>query len=291
MTRNSLNVPARKTRTLARKASRHAAAKEKFTPPQGITYLESRSVRPATLQDYSRRLRQFQTWLGYDPLLVSNLVLLDNLLVTYLEELFDINKGIDYGVRAIAAVKFFHPLLGKGMASGLPRACRALKGWGIAAPPMQRLPIPLEGLGAILGFLIFNNKTEMALRLFIQFLTYLRPGECSHLVAKQQPLAAAGPAFRHWAILLHPTEDGIPGKTNIFDATVLIDSDTWIDAHLRALIKNKAPDDPLWTDSHEETNAWPSTTSTSWTSGGTCTTCDTAVQPTTSSPEGDPCWR
>ncbi|CAE7247208.1 unnamed protein product [Symbiodinium sp. CCMP2592] len=213
-----------------------------------------RDDEPSTLTDYTNRLKAFAAWLGEDPLLIMTVHLLDNLLIGYLEELFDMGKGIDSGIRIVAAIKFFHPHVGKGTLGALPRAARALKGWQLAAPPQQRLPIPAEALGAIIGVLLEMGYAEMCLRLFIQFLCYLRPGECSNLLVKQlvppQRHALAGNAFGSWAILLHPSEDKIAGKTNIFDASVLLDSDSWMGPLLFGLIAGKRPDSPLWSDSH-----------------------------------------
>ena len=124
---------------------RHAQSKASRPRVEGLSYLETRSVRPATLVDYQRRLHALTVWLGFNPVLMLNLVILDSLMVDYLEDLFDMGKGIDSGIRAIAALRFFHPLIGRGQVGILTRAARALKGWHAAAPPLQRMPIPLEG--------------------------------------------------------------------------------------------------------------------------------------------------
>ena len=42
----------------------------------------------------------------------------------------------------------------------------------------------------------------------------------------------------------------MPGKTGVFDATVLIDSDPWLHPILVSMISNRKPQDPLWRDSH-----------------------------------------
>ncbi|CAE7422123.1 unnamed protein product [Symbiodinium natans] len=241
------------------RAIRQKSAQSKTAVPEGLTYLESRSVRAPTLADYQNRLKQFEIWLGVVACAVLDLALLDMAMVEYVNELFDLGKGVDSGVRALAALKFFHPLLGRNTGHLMPRTARALKGWSLAAPSRQRLPIPLEGLGCIMGILIAAGLVEMALRLFIQFSCYLRPGECSNLLCKQlvapQATALAGQAFRYWAILLHPIEDGVPGKTNMFDATVLLDSDAWMDPLLRGLLSKKSPDDPLWAHSHNQVSS------------------------------------
>jgi hypothetical protein len=129
---------------------------------------------------------------------------------------------------------------------------RALKGWGLAAPGQQRLPLPVEVLGAIMGNLCQRDLHQLALRLFIQFLTYMRPGECSNLKVKQLvcPQGTAGNRFDHFAILLHPFEDTVPGKTGLFDASVVLDSDRWINPLLYQLIAGRDPEESLWSHPH-----------------------------------------
>ena len=260
MTRTSQlgRQPSSKSSRVSRTLARRQLVKTNRRPPHRLSYLESRSVRPSTLRDYTTRFNQIIAWLGSDPSLVDNLRVVDELMVEYLEGLFDIGAGIDSGIRAVASLKFFHPLLGKGTTGALPRASRCLKGWGLAAPPRQRLPVPLEGLGAVIGLLILRGLWEMGLRLFIQFICYLRPGECSGLLRKQlvPPQSRGQPmgAFRQWVILLHPTEDMVPGKTGIFDASVIIDSDSWMETLLHRLRGAKEDNQALW--SQSSTRSW-----------------------------------
>ena len=127
--------------TSSRKLQRRLNVKDLSDLPRGLTYLEARSVRAPTLKDYQARISQFEDWMGMNPVLFSDLQELDNRLLEYLEQLFEVGKGIDQTIRVVAAVQFLT----------LPRTSRALKGWTHAAPPQQRMPIPLEALGAIIG--------------------------------------------------------------------------------------------------------------------------------------------
>eukprot|EP00438_Fugacium_kawagutii_P030809 Skav229499 [mRNA] locus=scaffold2455:119515:131643:- [translate_table: standard] len=172
--------------------------------PNGMTYLESRSVKQPTILDYTRRHQEFMTWCLQQELHPRTSEEMDMFLVEFLQQLFDEDRGINDGIRAVAAVKFFKPQF-----KNMPRVTRALRGWQIASPPLQRMPIPIEVLCAIIGELMKAGRKEMGLRLFLQFLTYLRPGECSSLTVKQlvPPIAAANQAFNFWAVLLHPAED------------------------------------------------------------------------------------
>ena len=103
-----------------------------------------------------------------------------------------------------------------------------------------------------MGCLLIEGEQEVALRLFIQFMTYMRPGECSQLLVKQlvRPQGSLNQSFNFWAILLHPIEDLVPGKTGIFDGSVILDSDPWLHPILEVLIKLRNPQQPLWSMPH-----------------------------------------
>lgn len=244
----------RRSQTLERKLKRRKCVADNMTVPMGMTYLEARSVKQPTMADYTKRFHEFRACADLHQLLLMKPEDLDLALVEFLQELFDRERGVNDGVRVVAACKFFLPHIAKGPGTNLPRANRALKGWNLAAPPQQRMPMPLEVMGALVGILMNEFKTNMAIRMFFQFITYLRPGECSSLTVKQlvPPQGMGTQRFNHWAILLHPSEDLIPGKTNIFDASVILDSDPWLGDCLRSMMLGKKPSDALWTDSHAE---------------------------------------
>ena len=146
-----------------------------------------------------------------------------------MQDLFDNGEGIDSGLRVHAAVRFFKPTLGKAGSGTLPRSLRALKGWRNAAPPLQRMPLPLEAFGTILGVLLWNGLNEMVIRLFLQLLTYMRPGEASGLQTRQLVVPRHGMLrpLRFFAILLHPSdaEEKVPRKTSFFDQGIVVDTD------------------------------------------------------------------
>ena len=222
--------------------------------PMGMTYLEARSVREPTRRDYQKRFNQFMVWLGSLMINFNDPTQVDNILVEYLQDLFDSGVKLDSGIRIHAAIRFFHPHLGKSASGSLPRCLRALRGWKNADPPLQRMPLPIEGLGAILGFCIATNRREMAIHLFIQWLTYMRPGETSNLLVGQviPPMSSFLGSLQFFAVLLHPSEAKVPGKTGIFDQGILIDSDMWINPILRNLIQNRPRNAPLWSHNHNQ---------------------------------------
>lgn len=93
--------------------------------PPGMTYLESRSVRTPTILDYTKRFQEFQGWMNMHQINIASPLDLDSAAVEFLEDLFEANRGVNDGVRVIAAIKFFWPHLAKE----IPRTSRALKGW------------------------------------------------------------------------------------------------------------------------------------------------------------------
>ena len=148
------------------------------------------------------------------------------------------------------------------------------------------MPIPVEALGAILGVMLGRGLHEMVLRLFIQFLCYLRPGECSNLLVKQliAPLMTGvlSYAYTGWVILLHPAEDKSPGKTGLFDATVMLDSDAWLHPILQALVMKRDllfGGTPTAKFTKPSSRWWKSCSWRGWV--GTSTTSDMEARPTT----------
>eukprot|EP00435_Cladocopium_sp_Y103_P050327 s239_g15.t1 len=245
----TLLVPMSK-KVAERKLKRQQTTAKEFPVPMGLTYLEARSVRKPTLVDYQKRFNEFKQWLEILQITPMTGMELDGALVEFLQEMFECSRGINDGIRAVAAVRFFIPHLNKE----LVRSARSLKGWHQAAPPQQRMPMSIEVLGAIIGTMLMMGHSEMGLRMFLQFSTYMRPGECSQLTCKQlvPPQRPGSQTFNFWAILLHPAEELVPGKTGIFDSAVVLDSDLWMNTFLSRLISGKQPGNPLWTSSHAE---------------------------------------
>ena len=222
-----------------------------FGSIRGLTYLEQRAVRSPTITDYTRRIREFLAFCHLRQLTWHTSLELDLVICQRIEELFFNGKSMEEGTHLVAAVKFFLAEVSRLGESGLPRCMKALKGWGLAAPGLQRLPLPLEVLGAILGIIVMLRLPQVALRLFLMFITYLRPGESALKVWQLVKPQSEAISSLTWAILLHPVEGGVPGKTNLFDGTILIDQDLWIGDFLLALIRGRGGQEELWSHSHD----------------------------------------
>jgi hypothetical protein len=222
--------------------------------PQGVSYLESRSVRGPTILDYQRRCTEFVAWCRQHQLDWVGPILLDELVTVRLDDLFFQGLSKEHGTHLVAAVMFFIPDVSRLGDHGLPRSKRALKGWNLASPAQQRLPMPVEVLGAVMGLLIRYGHRQVSIKLFLSFICYLRPGEADDLLVNQLvPPSAAMSTSRCWTLLLHPVERGVPGKTSIFDASVLIDGEGWLHPFLNELILGREPTERLWEQSHAET--------------------------------------
>ena len=214
-----------------------------------LTYLEGRSVKPATYKDYHRRALAFVQWATAARQAWENYEQLDLCLVLFLDKLFFGGYTGDDASKLVAAVKFFYPDLGRWGAGALPRTSRALAGWGKVVPRRSRMPLPWVLLAAIIGVLLRRGLVEHAVALLVSFVAYLRPGECDSLTSLQlvAPVAAAGGAADVWGLLLAPVELGNPSKTNSWDDAVLLDSIPYVYPCLQVLKRRCwSPTDRIW---------------------------------------------
>eukprot|EP00973_Karenia_brevis_P011077 1499185-Karenia_brevis.AAC.1 len=132
--------------------------------------------------------------------------------------------------KLIAALKFFLQTFSSATELQIPRAYRALRGWHRLAPNRQRLPLPWVICAAIIGVMIWQGNHFHAVSLLVQFRSYLRPGEIDRLKVKNlvRPTPVAGSPYSLWGIVLNYTEDLVAGKTGIYEASVLLDTEIWM---------------------------------------------------------------
>ena len=125
----------------------------------------------------------------------------------YLEHLY-------FASYTVAATVYMIP--GTKGSGNLPLAQQSMKGWRRLCPPRARMPVPYETV-CLLAMKAFNTgNAQICLFLLLSFLLYLRPGEALKIRVQDivSPVKRAGRAYQHYAILLHPTEEGIPSKTS-----------------------------------------------------------------------------
>lgn len=140
------------------------------------------------------------------------------------------------------------PRLQKRLTIALPGASRSLKGWVKFAPAEQRLPIPLVLLCCIMAWFLRRQQLAHALCLYIQFLTYLRPGESVNIVRSQliEPTPTAGHAYHGWGLNIAPTELGRPGKTGTHDVSIMIRCAPWLSPWIRTLKWHGNSEQKVW---------------------------------------------
>lgn len=172
---------------------------------------------------------------------------LDHLVTMFLDEMFFRGRSSRDGSRLLAALKNYIPAISRFGTEALPRSRRALQSWTKAAPGMQRLPLPPVLFCAMLGHMMFHNRGWTAVKLFVHFRTYMRPGVCDGLLVSQlvPPTQLAGSYYNRWGFILNPTELGIPGKTGLWDEAVFLDTDPWMPSIFQAL-SQQPPRSPLW---------------------------------------------
>ena len=213
-----------------------------------LSFLEMRSVTGVTRQVYMKHVRLFIEWCLRHRYDWSGPEELDALLVLLFDELFFKGFAADSGTRVFTAIAFFLPAVSKAGQWALPRAFRSLRGWRLAAPPRERLPLPRAVIAALVGAACHAGKLASGLKWWLQLRTYLRPGEIDKLEVFQliPPTPAAGPQFRWFSIILSPPELETPGKTGLWDESVMIDRDPELIPLLATLVQGRPPADPLW---------------------------------------------
>ena len=143
---------------------------------EGLSVLEASSVLPSTAKDYANRLAEFNEFLRQAGSSWSSEEELDVLITEFFDMKYWEGAPSGDGSKFLAAVAFAMPRFSKRLQLALPRACRSMKGWVKLAPPEQRLPCPMVVLCCILAWFLRRQMVAHAVCLYLQFLTYLRPG-------------------------------------------------------------------------------------------------------------------
>jgi hypothetical protein len=214
----------------------------------GLSVLELASVMPSTAQDYAKRVAEFVRFCQAASAGWTNESELDILVTEFFDQKYWEGAPATDGSKFLAALAFAMPRLQKRLPTALPRACRCIKGWMKYAPPDQRLPLPLVMLCCIMAWFLQRRMAAHALCLYIQFLTYLRPGENVSMLRSQLivPAPLAGQAYNSWAVNIAPVELGRPGKTGLHDESIMIRCEPWLSRWLMVL-KTAGPEhEKLW---------------------------------------------
>ncbi|CAE8588527.1 unnamed protein product [Polarella glacialis] len=209
------------------------------------SYLETRSMMATSHHSYRQAVIQFIMWCLAEMCNWETDDQFDSVLTLYLNSLFFDGCNVNAGSLIIASLKFYLPHFSRTGPGHMPRAGRALKGWGKLAPAKMRLPMPRVVMLAICALLLCSSKANLALAIYVSFVCYLRPGEAQRLLVSNLISSSPAAGFNQWGLLLHPTEDLRASKTSQWDEAVLIDQNEWLVPFL-AILKNRPADSQLF---------------------------------------------
>ena len=205
-------------------------------------------MRPATRQDYQRRLDDFHEFTGKHQLPLRMANQLGRALLEYLDFFFLEGQRPDAGEGVVAALRFFRSESSEGAGMPLPRMARALKGSRRSAPAGARFGLPWEwacGLTACLTHLGYHGS---ALMLLVIMDTYICPGEATD--TRKQDVAEAVPratGCERPALISRPLERGRPRKPGTYDDTIVLASrDVNLDAAIMKCKRRMRKDDSFF---------------------------------------------
>ena len=212
-----------------------------------FTFLELNAVRPATSRDYFERIENFMQGADLKTFEHVGVEELDGLVCEFLEARCFDGHNRDCGDKLIAAIgKFAWPRISLKGPCELPRTMNAAKGFKRLAPGHSCAPLPWVALVAMAAAASSLGWWGMAVALVLHFTCYLRPGELLKVSSVIMPVNGAGTAAP--SLLPSSLESGIPGKTQEYDESVLVD---WprlpgLTVALSMLMKHKRHDDLLF---------------------------------------------
>jgi integrase len=220
---------------------------------QQLTVLEERSISIEVLNQYKSYLTKFENFCRAEGLqwpLVANC---DEVLADYLDIMFLDSRSANEGEKTVAAMEFSFP----GLRGRLTRSRRALKGWRKEQPPKSRLPMPAIVMAGMAMDMLARGKRLHALRMVVDYDTYLRPGESAGLRGKDvvTPVHKAGRMYHKYMLIVRDQEEGVPDKVGIFDNSISLDTPSrsylgpLLEKHINSM-KNKC--DPLYPFTNQE---------------------------------------
>ena len=199
--------------------------------------LRSLKVTQKTLTSYYNHIADFEAWARRRRINV-NLNNLDRHVTAYLTFLFE--DGETQPSTGAYLVYELQLLRCKGPKQAfLPNSKEALAGWRKMEPGNMRLPVPEEFVLDAATLALEQDRVDIALVMVIQLDTYLRPTECVSLTRDHFALPA-GRRYKHWAIVVAPSELGETTKTGSSDDSVLV-ADLEERAWLRQALKLWVP--------------------------------------------------
>ena len=185
------------------RAERRAKAHPRAVGP---TAAEQASLGAQTRRLYATAYTKFLEWAGQKPGARPTTAgeVLDNTLVTYIDELFRQGEDANNARFTLFGVIFFMNL-GKG-GSVLPRCRRALRGFVKDTPPLSNYPIPIENMAVLAKWLFDSGELQAllaGLALVCSFDLFLRPSEALAIKSADVVAPQRG-RYKNVAVIIAP---------------------------------------------------------------------------------------
>lgn len=211
-----------KKRSIVAKKTMVTEGAEQLAKKNHLTRLERRSISIAVENQYAEYYQKFVSFCRGAGAPLPPRGSVDDILTDYLDVLFLEGKGVHEGEKTIASLEFQHIKL-KGK---LDRARKALRGWRKERPPESRIPMPKLIVYALAMLLLARRQRAMALKVMLDFDTYMRQGESLDLRRRHfvKPVKQAGPQYRWFSIIVRDFDDQQPDKVGVFDNSIPLDS-------------------------------------------------------------------
>jgi len=155
------------------------------------------SVAKDTAKRYAKEYRFFYTWVLSAPFLIDSVEDLDEALVEYYEQLWELNNGRGKSAAGVllSAVVFFNPAFKERLGG----AGRSLKGWNILSPSLAWPPISRR-LNVLVAFwLCRRGRFRQALAILLGFECFLRISEVMQLEGRDVVFRGDGVLPRNFA--------------------------------------------------------------------------------------------
>ena len=210
-----------------------AVARTKFTKEfqaaraLGCGFLENRNLNPQTRVQYEHLFKAFceaqlEVLEWTDPKAV------DEALVAFGDRMFFLGFEFWQFNRTVSAVARLYPQYGLQRQLTIPRTCRALRGWSKLSPAKSRPPLPKCAVAGLMALLLVRREPGMCLWVALAFVAYLRAGEAFGLHVEDLLTPTLG-INAHWAVSLCPLSRGKASKTGIYDDTVGLDREDFLE--------------------------------------------------------------
>ena len=190
-----------------------------------LSRLHAAKVTLGTQKRYTQSLVDLAGWLATPVLPKWSADCWDSVLPDLLEFMIDRGCNLSDGSRLACALLWGFPHIGRPLAAKLPATAAALAGWRRCQPPRSRPPLPYECMAEIAQCLLDRGYLYMSLFTWLAFETYWRPSEGLALRSGSivPGLAASSGTTRNLSFVLREFTLGVPTKTLIYDASVVLD--------------------------------------------------------------------